>query len=383
MAQPPEAPDRAVPLLVLVDGPSWAGRAHPVSDLDGDGRPEVRIDAYQEEITWIFPSSMRGTVDPGAALLWGTGDWRDAGDQDGDGVSDLVSTAGGVRLVSGATRGDLDVAPLLRDAAFSGWYAYPAGDVTGDGQADLSLQGNLGSADVILLEGPLADGGEPTEVGRYVGADEQRPRVAGPADDLDGDGIPDIWISRADQDVNSGDWSCVEEWFLGPAPAVFAADTADVWWEGRLGPVGCRGGAIADDLTGDGHPDVVLATGAHIATVYAGPFVGELTIDAARVEGPAVVAASPGDLDQDGVDDLLVEYAVNEPPYWLRVVARWDGPVAGVHPAESLEVVLGAPGRSYWLGGDAGDVDGDGRREVLFNVWRPDDPLRVWLWGSW
>ncbi|MFE3741764.1 FG-GAP and VCBS repeat-containing protein [Streptomyces sp. NPDC059134] len=151
----------------------------------------------------------------------------------------------------------------------------------------------------------------------------------------------------------------------GVAPAAAAAD--------RTGPVGGAGA----DFNGDGYPD--LAVGAHTATVDGVRRAGVVTVaygsatglryDTASVVSQATpgVPGDPaedgrwrevtahGDLDGDGYDDLVVNWAERSTVLWGSATGLTDGGTTvtpGTYRAHDPKVLGGTVG--------VGDVNGDG-----------------------
>ncbi len=252
-----------------------------------------------------------------------------AGDLTGDGVPDLVigasrsnrasAGAGAVFVVDGGFRGAADVV-AARGGADVGAAAGDAlgaamvgvGDADGDGLADL-LVGAPGAAAALLLAGPFTGDVAVDDV-RFAtlqadGGDGAGSALA--AGDIDGDGLVDAILGAPDR--GSG------------AALVF------------FGPLG------------DATPDAVLAA-----------------TGAARA-GEAV--AAPGDLDGDGVGDLLIGGPADSAGAGTGGVAWFlSGPVSGtldldaVASARFVGVRTGAA-----LGGavrSLGDMNGDGHPDL-------------------
>ncbi len=332
-------------------------------DVDGDGDADFVLGADHAGAggagaVWLVsgPVSVSVELDATASL---TGDddgdhlglsVAGGGDLDGDGLADVVlgapdasaggSGAGVVYVVSGplsagGSVGDLAWASLVGEDADdrAGSAVATAGDVDGDGQADLLVGAD--SADpagertgaAYLLLGPLS-GGELDlwfADARWVGeepGDEAGAAVAG-VGDVDGDGLDDAIIG-APQQRGDGDWPGAAYLLAGSDLGASGALTdATAILRGEAS--GDRAGeavAAAGDVDGDGHADLFVGaperdlggSGSGAAYVVLGPVSGshdlgsaDLVIEGATPEDRAGSAVLGGlDLDADGRTDLVV-----------------------------------------------------------------------------
>jgi hypothetical protein len=147
-------------------------------DLDGDGIPDLAVGSSMD----VVPGSTTGALylissvtgdelfrvdgDNGSYTVYGA----IMGDADGDGVNDVIaaepmwmkpgdpfdSDRGRVRVVSGATHGQLCQAEGTTITDEFGWDAAGAGDVNGDGYADVALSvpgDGTGDRKLVFLSG--------------------------------------------------------------------------------------------------------------------------------------------------------------------------------------------------------------------------------------
>jgi hypothetical protein len=150
-------------------------RGNGICDLDGDGLLDMAVESHDG--VWFLSPSSAATLDDAFATLTSTTEYenfyaRDAGDQDGDGQSDLVASAYHTDTYDGALgvwlggdlAGSLD---FETGAAFWIWsdavrlyssYGLPSttGDVNGDGQLDL-LFGSYGERHALVKYGPVVE----------------------------------------------------------------------------------------------------------------------------------------------------------------------------------------------------------------------------------
>lgn len=246
-----------------------------------------------------------------------------------------------------------------------------AGDVDADGHADIivglpMISGLVrvysGKNGAILhqFEAPLGEGG----FGQAVAS----------AGDVDGDG-------RADLIVGSG----------GMARVYSGATGALLWMQ--QGPISSFGFSVssAGDLNGDGNDDVLVGSGVYFSPSAGGVWAysvrdGALLLSiAAPLPGTNFgVSVSGGhDLDGDGVPDLIVgDDRDGEGGQSAGAVWVFSGATGGViHKFKG-----GAPYTKLGFSVDTlGDLDGDGRREVLATSLccvGGQGPLNTFVWSG-
>ncbi|MAF64514.1 MAG: hypothetical protein CMJ84_02480 [Planctomycetes bacterium] len=307
-----------------------------------------------------------------------------AGDVDGDGFSDLVigaygnddfATEAGTAYVFSGIDGTLLHALSGGEAFENGGISVAgAGDVDGDGLDDV-LVGAWGSD----LAGPNAGAARV-----FSGADGSLLRLLlGEAEldlfgtavcglgDIDGDGRADLAVGAKWNDVNGSGAGSVEV-FSGADGAPLFTLRGAASGDGFGSSVACAG-----DVDGDGVNDLIVgAPGADVSGTNAGSATVYSGVDGSSLfqfEGPAagdgfgVSVAGAGDMDGDGRADVIVGAHGNDAngsgAGCARVFSGADGSLIS-------EVLGDASGDRLGFSVDGGgDIDGDGRAEVLVSAY--------------
>ena len=394
---------------VLIEGAEEGDRsgrsAAAAGDVDGDGKADILIGARSAgrdgsdgigETYLVFGKALAasdGTIDlatltsdqgvliRGIDALDGSG-WSvaTAGDVDGDGKDDILisapfaasgdaSSAGETYLVFGAaletSGGTIDLAALTSDQGIlirgvdafdeSGRSVASAGDVDGDGLDDVLIGAPLAGPDGLDLAGETyllfgkaleASGGTidlatltPDQGVLIEGAeqDDESGRSVAAAGDVDGDGLGDILIGAPS---------------ASPDGAEFAGETYLVFGKA----IEASGGTI------------------DLATLTPDQGVRIEGIDADDESGRSV--ASAGDVDGDGLDDILIGSLFAEPAGETYLVfgsaleaSGGTIDLATLTPDQGV-LVKGADedDQSGFSVAAAGDVDGDGLDDILIGA---------------
>ena len=303
----------------------------------------------------------------------------DSVDDDCDGVADAC------RLSDEVLPEDAD-AHLVGNMYLSlGYDLSPAGDMNGDGYNDMAVATSSGSS-AFVFAGPiggtkgvaeaLAQFDRPSS-GDSIGQDVQG------IGDQNADGYDDLLVSGYAVSGSSG----IGYFVLGPV-----SGTASIEAEADATVSGDSGAYMswypsAGDVSGDGIVDSVLgAPGSNgtngAAYVFFGPTTsGDLTAEDAGAAFVGLNAndwtggcnAANGDVDGDGIDDLLVsaEQSAYLTSYQDGLAYLFYGPVSGTHTVDEFDTRFsgGAYGTHLgWFSTLGGDVDGDGLDDVALTA---------------
>lgn len=399
------------------------------NDFDGDGYADVLAGAYLDDgganragraYWWNGTSTGPGTRNQIAAPVaeeegrFGLAT-ASIGDVNGDGFADAAisaywvdvtaTDAGEVYIFHGSVDGlpaapDLVVpAPIAEIEMRFGRSLAPAGDVNGDGFADLVAgayledggMSDLGSAYVFLGSA----GGIVLPFDRRLSApDAQDNQQFGfpltGVGDVDGDGFADVLVGERYWDVDMLTNTGRSHLFAGTASGV--SDRAAVTFLDPMPSDGAQlsyGLAGVGDLDGDRFADVAigarLRAGGGGALVFLGGASGpSSTPDVTLVQPDGQDAAEfgfaiapVGDINGDGRSDVVISaryYDRSESNEGRAYV--YYGTADGVLPTEPDVVLNGSPrenGAQYgYSAGAARDVDGDGLNDLVIGALNQD-----------
>ncbi len=232
-----------------------------VADFDRDGHPDVAVTtAGEDRVDVLLGDGKGGFGPPRSFRLSGPSEYAlprglVAADLDGDGKIDLAAVdsnggSGAATVLYGDGRGGFGAGVHVVAAEDeSHVYGLAAGDLDGDGRADLVVLQDPGTANVVLSQkGRRFAAPVPLPTGR-------QPRAAALAD-LDGDGKLDLVVGNCGDDSVSVLRGFGDGTFAPPRS--FATTLAGV---GR-----CPLAVVAADFDGDGRPDLAVADGAVLST---------------------------------------------------------------------------------------------------------------------
>ena len=396
-------------LLLMLSGVSPAqvvmyevpGRSAIVTlgDLNSDGVPDLAVSGVVDVVVRVISGADGGVLQTihGAGTGFGTA-LAAPGDLTGDGLPDLVVGSPGsglvqfIDLASGEVFDEVTGGALVLIGLGTSLAVLP--DLDGDGVAELAAGAPGGlSPDshgtVLLISGATRDMLGALRSPKLVlpGPDHFGYALAR-AGDHDGDGLDDLLVGQPGLFV-----------FGGPG-SVYVYGSGGLLAPGAVQPLRTYAGAVADfgkavaspgDVDGDGTPDVLIGapmgleqpTNEGQAVLLSG--ADGSTIHVLDPSCPTYAfgtgVAAPGDLDLDGVPDLLV----GGPGVFLFTeLGR-----AQVYSGATGDTLYEFTGASSLLGGfgqmvaDLGDLTGDGVHEFAI-AGSPDEPLRVYsAQGVW
>lgn len=391
----------SLPVTMLLMGCKWITDADTQArmDLDGDGWP------HPEDCDDDDPA-----IYPGATEICDDQTFQDC-DEDALQAQQACNYTGG-GLVDAAS------ATLLGVNA-KGYAGYDAisGDFDGDGQDDLlvgapgeAVDGVTSSGAIYLEPGPISVGGDLTqhggtripappgtteswlEMGGYA--------LAGPAD-LDGDGLPDVVVGAPEREsfngtINDEGGTSARGSTCGPGLAyVLYGPLTDTSLRAPDVTLADGGGALCfgmavwsqGDLDGDGYPDVAVGAPSWAdtevtpgVTVVSWPGGTQETL---RISGDvghgAGAALGGGDLNGDGIDDLVVgtdDGATAQASF--AYVVSGDALTGDLTLEDDSFVSVDRKDHGTDFSGcvATGDIDGDGQDDLLLGAQRDDDAVK-------
>lgn len=407
-----------------------------VGDLTGDGTPDILVGAPEAEpagnssgLSYI----LAGPLAPSATLrdAVGTVAGDNLGDRigtssggeqdfDGDGQVDLVlgawgdptygAEAGSALVYLGPLVGALDP----DDAAFevlgsqagdsAGLAVAMLGDADGDALSEVAVGApnvdtdggtRLNAGAVYVFRGGSAGSMQTRDAhgtvagvaaGAYLG------QAISAAGDTNGDSLNDLLVA-APNAADAGTEAGRVAMFLGPISGVRTLAAADATLDGEAAG-DHAGGAVAPagDLNGDGYDDVLVGapdqsdggTGAGAAYIVHGPISGASTLT--QADGMIIgrlawdhagnSVAAVGDATGDDIPDILIG-AYIEDSGGLNAGAAFmvSGPVTGTRyltDADAGFIGEAEADLAGWSVAAPGDVDGNGRADVLVGAPQSD-----------
>ena len=384
-------------------------------DVNSDGYDDVFAGAWQWDTATLvdagrvlgFYGSATGLsttpswTEDGAGGLFGCS-VAAVGDTNGDGYADIAVGAsnftntqtgeGRVYIYRGSASGLASTPAQTRDggsnSANLGSQVAPAGDVNGDGFADVAASapgfdpGGLANAGEILVWEGSSSGLPSTPSWVFTG--DQANEALGDAfaaGDVNGDGYGDLIVGAADYDHGQTDEGRAYVFYGsgdGPTttalPALHGTDTTQTENFGFSV-------ASAGDVNADGFSDVIVGdpqySGADLgaAFVFLGTANGPSTVPSTTLEGTQFHAAfgysvaGAGDVNGDGYDDVIV----GAPFFNVGTGSDQDGKISvfyggpsgvGTTPAYELAQLI-ATGRNMGRTvAGIGDVNGDGFGDI-------------------
>ncbi len=321
----------------------------------------------QSPVWWYVP-------EPGGAAREGIA-WRPVADVNADGIADFIAsghTARRTYVFLGSEGRGLATTPEIierRDAVSFG-HGLVLGDLDGDGLAELNIQESTREANPTLWIHHGAAGGftaTPTEIlGPGVGSDHHAVGVS----DLDGDGYGDLVTVAYYPTAMTSDGGRVYVYRGGPAPwrpvpEVLRAGSG----EARI--LFGKHTSLAD-VNGDGRDDLFVSVfDASVYRVYlneGGRFRGEpLVVESLgdQILAPDTYVGSAGDIDGDGRMDVMF---IKGGQYVIVVY----GSEPGRRPDFGRVTVLTAHGENFGSAVLPGDFDGGGLTDLVISTHHPN-----------
>jgi hypothetical protein len=308
-------------------------------------------------------------------------------DIDGDGVSELIvgaptsramaASGGRAQVFSGA-----DGSPIpgrewvgVTESGFLGASVSDAGDVNGDGVTDLIVGAPGAPFAPSALPGTVfvwsgADGSliwsrDGESANDHFGID-----VDGVGADVDGDGLVDVLVGAENVDGPAGS-------LAGRAYILSGRDGATIREFDGPAALAILGNGVsgAGDVNGDGDPDIVLAARdagsrregqAFVYNAVTGDLVHTLAPAASARQFGYFFTSGIGDVDGDFLPDIYV------PDFADATLGPATGRAyvfSGATGELIHEWVGEAAGGGFGIGRGAGDVDGDGHEDMLLCGW--------------
>jgi hypothetical protein len=359
-----------------------------LGDLNRDGFPDlVTVSPSQGSVGVWLNDRMTGFHSSGSHAVAGQPIAATIGDFTGDGIADIaVATfsAGNVTILVGAGDGSFKVAAFA--SAGMQPRALVATDLDDDDRLDLVVanQDPNRTDDITLLT--AGGGGTFIPGGRYGTFPSASALAIG---DFNGDGAPDVAAASAavssfdifyhaafslpfSHHVDSGartlavgdfDEDGIDDLavsgtgsvaiFLGTHNTALAAGPVLAV---TSAPVGTASTVVAGDFDGDGHTDLAFADGRQLylfSNTGGGQFQPERALLATTGNDVQPTQLAAGDLDGDGVTDLLVGSIGGQ---IVALLSSGRGVLQAAPPVP-------LPFEAVWVA--AGDFDGDGNRDIV------------------
>ncbi len=372
-------------------------------DLDGDGYDDVVVgarsyddgDAVATGRAYVYLGSPDGIAATASITLTGESEYgyfgssvSDAGDIDGDGLSDVIVGAIGVGghghayLFPGSADGlAWPAATTLEAPAQSddfGQVVAAAGDVNGDGYSDIIIaaDGSAARYGAFVYEGS-DDGIVSTPVAFTTGdgTDDFGTDVSG-AGDINGDGYEDVLVgAQCYQDDLTLDCQGRAHVFLGSAAGVANEAAFQLTGETENSALGADVSG-AGDVDGDGYDDIVVGAPGYddnVGRVHVlrGSPDGVALSDATTLDGEEPGsdfggdAASAGDVNGDSFADIFIG-AATWGDYDIGRAYLYLGSSEGISLTAAATLTGEAEGDyfAYAVSG-AGDVNGNGLDDLI------------------
>ncbi len=389
-------------------------------DVNGDGYADVIVGAstYHNDgqgntgAAFVYHGSASGVSSTAAALLeityLATSNFGSrvsgAGDVNGDGYADVIVGAsyhvnGGAAFIyhgsaSGVSTTDTIRVEANQTSAFLGCSVSGAGDVNGDGFADVIVgangydNGETDEGTAFVYHGSAAGIPASTGVVNTAAAKLELSQsqfnasfgysVSG-AGDVNGDGYADVIVGAPKYDNGQADAGAA---FLYHGLASGVSTTAATMLESNQAGAGFGVSVSgAGDVNGDGFADVIVGEVNYdngqadegAAFVYHGSVSGVSTTAAAILEsnqagaGFGVSVSGAGDVNGDGYADVIVgAHAYSNGQIYEGAAYVYHGSASGISTTAAAQLESNQAGAQFGVSvSGGGDVNGDGYADVI------------------
>jgi len=268
-------------------GPDTGGSVVAIAEWNGDGSPDIVVGGLVGAAAEVFVNDGSGAFGSAGRLVnAGVGTVNDmkAGDLDGDGIAELVLTgSAGTAVVRRAGDGTFDMLPLSTGAGL---------DLA---LADLDQDGDLDFAVVLASDRTINvhynDGGGSVFSSQLLSYGSIGTVTAS---DLNGDGAVDLLLGIDGDDL------------AAPENRILFQQGSGVFAPGGTFGASPVAAFVTGDLDLDGWPDIVAVNEAGVHQVYRGASGGSLTLRPEQIVSAGMRHAALTDFNGDGSLDLIL-----------------------------------------------------------------------------